>query len=142
MYQLAHDSHPIDSTRLFVETCTSMTPTYDNLNLVDTVAKLIRAAIDGADLKPLRDVLARIQEWSSDVDDVLAAAGQAVIDELGEVSHVILHDVVRKVAQIERDVLSPRFETGLRAVPCGIESPESFVCCTITRTKLRNRRAL
>jgi hypothetical protein len=119
MYQLAHDSHPIDSTRLFVDSCTSMASTTENLNLVNSVAKLIRAALDGADLKPLRDMVARIAEWSNDVDDVLAAAGQSVVDELGDVSYALLHDAVRKVAQIERDVLSPRYETGLRAVLAG-----------------------
>jgi hypothetical protein len=119
MYQLAHDSHPIDSTRLFVESCTSMTASIDNLSLITSVANMIRAAVDGADLKPLRDVLARVSEWSADVDDVLAAAGQSVVDDLGDVSHTMLHDVIRKVAQIERDVLAPRFETGLRAVLAG-----------------------
>jgi hypothetical protein len=119
MYQLAHDSHPVDPTRLFVDSCTSMAPTTDNLNLVRSATKLMRAALDGADLKPLRDFIAKIQDWCADVDDVLAAAGQAVVDDLGDVSHTMLHDVVRRVAQIERDVLLPRYETGLRAVLAG-----------------------
>ncbi len=37
---------------------------------------------------------------------MLAAAGQTVIDEMDDLSRAGLHDVVRRVAQIERDVFA------------------------------------
>ena len=37
---------------------------------------------------------------------MLAAAGQTVVDEMSELSRINLHDVIRRVAQIERDVLA------------------------------------
>ncbi len=106
MYQLASDSFSVDKTRLFVQTCTSMMPTPENMHLVRSATALVRSVLDGADLKPLRDFVHRTGQWCSDVDDVLAAAGQAVIDEMEDLSRVNLHDVVRRVAQIERDALA------------------------------------
>ena len=106
MYQLATDCRSVDKTRLFIQTCTSMTPTAENLNLVRSASSLVRSVLDGADIAPLREFVRRAEQWCSDVDDVLAAAGQAVLDELGNVSRINLHDAIRRVAQIERDALA------------------------------------
>jgi hypothetical protein len=106
MYQLATDLRHVDKTQLFVQTCTSMPVTADNMNLVRSATSLVRSVLEGADIKPLREFLCRAEEWCSDVDDVLAAAGQTVIDEMGDLSRNALHDVVRRVAQIERDALA------------------------------------
>ncbi|MDQ6924786.1 MAG: hypothetical protein M3154_00935 [Candidatus Eremiobacteraeota bacterium] len=76
------------------------------MRLVRSAASLVRSVLDGADISALRDFIHRAQQWCSDVDDVIAAAGQAVIDEFGNVSRVSLHDLVRRVAQIERDALA------------------------------------
>ena len=120
MYQLATDSLGIDRTRLFIETCTSMSPSQDNLNLVRNATKLMRAALNSADLKPLRDFAAKAQSFCDEIDDVLAAAGQAVVDEFDTLPHTKLHDVIRRVAQIERDVLTPtRHRDTLRTVYAG-----------------------
>jgi hypothetical protein len=108
MYQLAAtDGRAVDKTRLFIQTCTSMTPTTDNMRLVRSATSLVRSVLGGADIAPLREFLRRAEQKCSDVDDVLAAAGQTVIDELESVSRIHLHDVVRRVAQIERDALAP-----------------------------------
>lgn len=106
MYQLASDARHLDKTALFVQTCTSMSPTSENLKLVRSASSLVRNVLDGGDIKPLRDLLSRAEEWCSDVDDVLAAAGQTVIDEMDSLARAGLHDVVRRVAQIERDVFA------------------------------------
>ena len=107
MYQLAAtDSAPLDKTRLFIQTCTSMSPTTENLRLVRSATSLVRSVLGGADIAPLREFLRVAEQKCDDVDDVLAAAGQTVIDELQDVSRISLHDVVRRVAQIERDVLA------------------------------------
>jgi hypothetical protein len=106
MYQLATDGYPVDRTRLFIQSCTSMVPTAENMKLVRSAASLVRSVLEGADIKPLRELIQRAEAWCSDVDDVLAAAGQAVIDEMQDVSRVRLHDAVRRVAQIERDVFA------------------------------------
>jgi hypothetical protein len=123
MYQLATDCRPGDKTRLFIETCTSMTPTAENVRLVRSASSLVRNVFDGADIAPLRDFIHRAEQWCSDVDDVLAAAGQSVIEELGNVSRISLHDAVRRVAQIERDALAPGsrrdMEWNLRTVYAG-----------------------
>jgi hypothetical protein len=118
MYQLATDGIGADKTRLFIETCTSMSPNAENMNLVRSAAKLMRAVLNGADLKPLRDFALKAQSFCDEIDDVFAAAGQAVVDEFDDVSHTKLHDVIRRVAQIERDALAPRRDT-LRTVYAG-----------------------
>jgi hypothetical protein len=107
MYQLAGtDCRAIDKTRLFIQTCTSMTPTTENMRLVRAATALVRSVLGGADIAPLREFLRRAEQKCSDVDDVLAAAAQTVIDEFEAVSRISLHDVVRRVAQIERDAVA------------------------------------
>lgn len=106
MYQLAADHRPLDKTRLFVQTCTSMLPTPDNMRLVRSATSLMRNVLHGADITPLREFVHRVERLSADIDDVLAAAGQTVIDEMENLSRVGLHDAVRRVAQIERDALA------------------------------------
>ena len=106
MYQLATDSCPVDKTQLFIQTCTSMIPTPENMRLVRSATTLVRSVLEGADIKPLREFIHRAEAVSADVDDVLAAAGQAVIDEMDELPRAGLHDVVRRIAQIERDAFA------------------------------------
>lgn len=105
MYQLAGEACPIDRTRVFIDTCTSMVPSSDTMKLVRSATSLMRAAFRSTDLTPLRDFVARVEKGCDDLDDVFAAAGQAVIDELDDVAPHMLHDAIRRVAQIERDVL-------------------------------------
>ena len=94
-------------TRVFIETCTSMAPTPDNLHLVHSAAALMRGPLrDGADMKPLRDFVRRIATWGSDAHDVLAAAGQSLLDEMNDLPRAGLHDAIRRVAQIERDAVA------------------------------------
>lgn len=106
MYQLATDSRPINKTRLFIEICTSMAPTTKNLRLVRSAISLVRGVLDGEDIAPLRDFVRRAERSCADVDDVIAAAGQAVLDEMENSSRANLHDVIGRVAQIERDALA------------------------------------
>jgi hypothetical protein len=107
MYQLADsDSRAVDKTRLFIQTCTSMTPSAENMRLVRTAASLVRSVLGGADIAPLREFVRHAEQKCGDVDDVVAAAGQAVVDELETASRISLHDVIRRVAEIERDVLA------------------------------------
>ncbi len=106
MYQLATDCRAADKTRLFIQTCTAMVPSAENLHLVRSATSLVRSVLNGADIAPLREFVHRAEKKCGDVDDVLAAAGQTVIDELDTLSRVGLHDVVRRVAQIERDALA------------------------------------
>ncbi|MDP9105205.1 MAG: hypothetical protein M3N49_04645 [Candidatus Eremiobacteraeota bacterium] len=107
MYQLAATECPSeDKTRVFIQTCTSMVPTAENMRLVNCATALVRSVLQGADIAPLREFVHRAGQWCTDVDDVLAAAGQTVIDELDAMPRVSLHDAVRRVAQIERDALA------------------------------------
>ncbi len=106
MYQLAVDYGKVDKTRLFIESCTSMVPTTKNMHLVRSAAALVRGALDGGDINLLRDFVRRITGWRSDAHDILAAASQAVLDEMDHLPRIGLHDAVRRVAQIERDALA------------------------------------
>lgn len=106
MYELAMECRPVDKTELFIQTCTSMTPSADTMCLVDSAISLVRSVLDGADIKPLREFVHRVGAWCADIDDVLAAAGQTVVDEMEDLSRIGLHDVVRRVAQIERDAFA------------------------------------
>src|SRR6202161_4382150 len=99
MYELATECHPISKTDLFIRTCPSMTPSADTMCRVDSAVSLVRSALQG-DIKPLREFVHRVGEWCSDIEDVLAAAGQTVINEMEDLSRVRLHDVIRRVAQI------------------------------------------
>ena len=114
MYQLAEtDSRPADKTRLFIQTCTSMSPTNENMRLVRSATSLVRGVLGGSDIAPLREFLRVVEQKCDDVHDVLAAAGQTVIDELDSMSRVSLHDTVRRVAQIERDALASVARRGM-----------------------------
>jgi len=114
MYQLATECRPGDKTQTFMLACTSMTPTPETMHLVRSAASLVREVLDGGKIEPLRELLARADEWC-DADDALAVAGQAVIDELDALPRVQLHDMVRRVAQIERDALAGRFRPAYAA---------------------------
>jgi hypothetical protein len=84
-----------------------MAPTPDNVRLVRSATALMRGTLRAdADTKPLRDFVRRIAGWCSDVNDVLAAAGQALLDEMDDLPRAPLHDAIRLVAQIERDALA------------------------------------
>jgi hypothetical protein len=96
-----------------------MAASSDNMNIIRSATKLMRTALNGADLKPLCDFAAKVSEWCLDVDDVFAAAGQTVLDELDDLPHGTLHDVIRRVAQIERDVLASLRRDTLRTVYAG-----------------------
>src|ERR1700685_3998170 len=106
MYELAMECRPVDKTDLFIRTCTSLTPSADTMCLVDFATSLVRSALEGADIKPLRDFVHRVGAWCNDIEDILAAAGQTVIDEMEDLSRVRLHAVVRRIAQIERDAFA------------------------------------
>jgi len=98
-----------------------MMPTAENMSLIRSATSLVRNVLNGGDIKPLREFLCRAEEWCADVDDVLAAAGQTVIDEMSDLSRVGLHDIVRRIAQIERDAFAIRPDMGaaLRPVYAG-----------------------
>ena len=120
MYQLAGDPRCSDRTQLFVQTCTSMIPNAENMHLVRSAASLVRGILEGGDIAPLRELLQRAQEWCSDLDDVLAAAGQAALDDLNGFSRAGLHDAVRRVAEIERDVFAGICRRDLDAPLCPV----------------------
>ncbi len=103
---LAEHRHPVDKTRLFVQTCTSMAPTPDNLHRVREATALVRTAVDSGNVVPLRRLLNRADVRRAGAADVLAAAGEALIDEMGALPRYGLHDLVRRIAQIERDAFA------------------------------------
>ena len=105
MYQLATDG-PVDKLQLFIATCTSMVPSTENMKLVRSATSLVRGVLAGGDIASLREFVHAAEGSCPDVDDVVAAAGQAVIEEFEGQPRARLHDVVRRVAQIERDAFA------------------------------------
>jgi hypothetical protein len=106
MYQLAagRASERSDNAWLFLESC-SATPTTDaNLALVRSTAAMMRLALENDNLKPLSDFVAGSLGLGSDLADVLAAAGQLVIDGLGDVPVMLLELWMRRIAKLQRDV--------------------------------------
>lgn len=84
-----------------------MPPTPETMRLVHSAVALMRGTLlEGADVKPLRDFVRGIAGWSTDPNDVLAAAGQTLLDEMDHLPRARLHDAIRRVAQIERDALA------------------------------------
>lgn len=106
MYQLATDGYQVDKTRLFITSCTAMNPTPENVRLVRSATSLVRDAVAGADMSPLREFVHQVGQVSAEVGDIVAAAGQAVIDEMEQLPRVNFQDVIRRVAQIERDAFA------------------------------------
>jgi hypothetical protein len=115
MYQRA-EWHARDSVVLFVESCTSMAPTKENLSLIKSTASCMRTALEANDIKPLRELIAKAKEWCGDLSDVLAAASHYLIETLGDLPVPALHRAVERVAEIERAVLSGLEGLGARAV--------------------------
>ena len=104
MYQLA-DVVSHDSVTLFVESCTSMSPTRENLSLIHSTASLMQVALEKDDMNPLRDLIAKATSWCENISDVLAAASHYLIETLGDLPLTSLHRVIERVAEIERAVL-------------------------------------
>jgi hypothetical protein len=104
MYQLAESPNG-DSVVLFVESCTSMAPTTENLTLIKSTASLMRVALERDDINPLRDLIAKANEWCHDISDVLAAASHYLVETLGQLPIASLHSIIERVAEIERAVL-------------------------------------
>ena len=103
---LAAPNHSVDRTRLFVETCMSMDPSSANLRRVAEATAVVRTALDTGNIVPLRRLMRRADVRRAGAADVLAAAGEAVIDEMGALPRRNLHELVRSIAQMERDVLA------------------------------------
>lgn len=83
-----------------------MNPTPENVRLVRSATSLVRDAVAGADMSPLREFVHQVGQVSAEVGDIVAAAGQAVIDEMEQLPRVNFQDVIRRVAQIERDAFA------------------------------------
>jgi len=94
--------------QLFVETCTAMTPSPENVGLVRSAASLFHDVLNGRDIGPLRAFVRRVDttRTDTDVEDVIAAAGQSVIDETQPSAMSDLRGLVHRVAEIERAALA------------------------------------
>lgn len=102
MYQLKSDGY-VDKTRLFIESSTAMPASPENLSLVRSATTLVRRVLNGADIAPLRQFVRDAGSSCADISDVIAAAGQTVVDEMEHLPRTNFYDVIRRVAQIERD---------------------------------------
>ena len=83
-----------------------MAPTAENLRRVREATAFVRTAVDSGDVSPLRRLLSRADVRRAGAADVMAAAGEAFIDEMGALPRTGLHDLVRRIAEIERDVFA------------------------------------
>ncbi len=108
MYQLASDFPFVESAdpgRVFLESCSVTPATAGNLSLVHSAASMMRLALENDNLKPLSDFVGNALQLGHNLSDVLAAAGQLVIDSLGDVPVSLLEKWTRRIAKLQRDVL-------------------------------------
>jgi len=108
MYQLANDFAPVgavDDGRLFLESCSATPVTESTLSLVHSAASMMRTALESDNSKPLSDFVGSVLKLGYEISDVLAAAGQLVIDSLGDVPVSMLEKWMRRIAKLQRDVL-------------------------------------
>jgi hypothetical protein len=107
MYQLAEDasvSEMAETSYAFLESC-SVTPATDaNLKLVRSAASMMRLALESENVKPLSDFVGSALGLGHDLADVLAAAGQLVIDSLGDVPVSLLEKWIHRIAKLQREV--------------------------------------
>ncbi len=106
MYQLV-EAPAVDNVSLFLQTCTSMPATPENVRCVRNAAAVVRSAVESGDVAPLRRLLRQSSVRRAGAADVLAAAGDALIDEIGPSSRYALHDLVRRIADVERAAIAP-----------------------------------
>lgn len=107
MYQLANDIAVVgmaDPARLFLESCSATEATDRTVSLVHSAASMMRLALESDNLKPLSDFVSSSLGLGHDLADVLAAAGQLVIDSLGDVSVSLIEKTMRRIAKLQRDV--------------------------------------
>jgi hypothetical protein len=118
MYQLATDSAIIaagDPGRLFLESCSTTSATTSNVSLVHSAASYMRVALESDNLKPLSDFVGSSLGLGYELADVLAAAGQLVIDSLGDIPVSLLEKWMRRIAKLQRDVFPLDDFTGFSA---------------------------
>ncbi len=107
MYQLASDLAPVegaDPGRVFLESCSSTPATAGTLSLVRSAASMMRLALESDNVKPLSDFVGSALGLGHNLSDVLAAAGQLVIDSLGDVPVSLLETWMHRIAKLQRDV--------------------------------------
>ena len=84
-----------------------MSPTAENMRLVRSATSLVRSVLGGADIAPLREFRRAAQSNGAATSTTcLRRPGKRSSTRLQDVSRISLHDVVRRVAQIERDALA------------------------------------
>jgi len=106
MYQLAADraDRPSDNGVLFLESCSATLATDANVSLVHSAASMMRLALESDNVRPLSDFVSSSLGLGHELADVLAAAGQLVIDSLGDVPVSQLEKWMRRIAKLQRDV--------------------------------------
>lgn len=117
MYQLAADraSRPLDDAVVFLDSCSATLATEANVSLVHSAASYMRVALESDNLKPLSDFVGSSLGLGYQLADVLAAAGQLVIDSLGDIPVSLLEKVMRRIAKLQRDVFPLDDFTGFSA---------------------------
>jgi hypothetical protein len=106
MYQLAADraSRHSDSAALFLESCSATPASDDNVSLVRAAASYMRLALESDNLEPLNAFVGSFLGLGHALADVLAAAGQLVIESLGDIPLSLLEKWMRRIANLQRDV--------------------------------------
>ncbi len=88
----------------FLTACTSTAPTRDNVAHVRSLASLLRLALDAGDLNPLQQYVAALRDRCADLADLIAAAQYEVTETLMQLPVRKLHDAVRHLANIVRQI--------------------------------------
>ena len=89
---------------MFLASCSATPATDVNVSLVHSAASYMRLALENDNLKPLSDFVGSSLGLGYELADVLAAAGQLVIDSLGDIPVSLLEKWMRRIAKLQRDV--------------------------------------
>ena len=96
-----------DPGRLFLESCTSTPATPENLRMVQIAASLLGLALEDESDTQLADYCANASERSDAMHDIVASAGQVILDRLiaSGASATTLEQCMSRVAGITRTAL-------------------------------------
>jgi len=118
MHQFAVDARPElpQAGLTYLESCTTVAPTRTHADLIAEIAALMRTALDSTDTRSLRHCIGAARAQSSDIDDIVSAAGHVVVDDLMRtgVPAIMLEPLFVQLAGIERELCASPVPTVLR----------------------------
>ena len=105
--RVTSDSAEHDTAADYLRSCSVTPATAVNVSLVRVAASLMRVAIDSDDLSALRDLVTVVRERDIEIDDILAAARQVVIDSFSTASATFMRSIWKRLLALCSELLPP-----------------------------------